>query len=546
MELDRTRIAIRERGFLEIMDLSLRILRRYPAPLFITWFLGALPFAALNAVLLGRVVDEFDWGSSAARYLWLMIQLVFIEAPAATSLMTLYLGAAMFFENASAGRIWRDWRQSLPALLWLHGLMRGVIPALALTWLIWPQESFSPAEVFLPMLCLYAVAIRAARPFIGEIVLLERNPLSKRAGAMTVARRSAALHGPSTGDLMARWLGSAAIGVLLGVVLVFGFWSLQETFVHQWQWGWFMIYAAAPTALWMLAGFFAVVRFLSYLDIRIRREGWEVELRLRAEATRHAQQMAITQSSAVLVVAFMVAWLAGGSAVVADDALSEAAKQQLADSMPWYDESTGELKPSTAEETEPPPRPKDWKPPKREDDEEDEEKASRRRAAQPVDPAAFLNYVLWSVGSVLLIALIVLIIVAIVRARGKEKRKTPSFEDIAKIEELPFAVRKPKGDFLSEARRLYQEGKYGEAMLYFYSYLLLKLDRRQLIHLDRGKTNRQYLRELRGFRSLRGIVEPSMIAFEEVFFGRHKLTRDRFERCFGKLDEFEQLVEQAA
>ena len=41
-----------------------------------------------------------------------------------------------------------------------------------------------------------------------------------------------------------------------------------------------------PLSLWLVAGFLAVVRFLSYLDIRIRQEGWAVELRIRAEATR--------------------------------------------------------------------------------------------------------------------------------------------------------------------------------------------------------------------------------------------------------------------
>ena len=34
-----------------------------------------------------------------------------------------------------------------------------------------------------------------------------------------------------------------------------------------------------------------VVRFLSYLDLRIRHEGWEVELLMRAEALRLATQM---------------------------------------------------------------------------------------------------------------------------------------------------------------------------------------------------------------------------------------------------------------
>jgi len=41
-----------------------------------------------------------------------------------------------------------------------------------------------------------------------------------------------------------------------------------------------------PIAIWLTVGYMAVVRFLGYLDLRIRREGWEVELRLRAEALK--------------------------------------------------------------------------------------------------------------------------------------------------------------------------------------------------------------------------------------------------------------------
>ena len=41
-----------------------------------------------------------------------------------------------------------------------------------------------------------------------------------------------------------------------------------------------------PLAGWLVIGFFAIVRFLAYLDLRIRREGWEVELVMRAEAAR--------------------------------------------------------------------------------------------------------------------------------------------------------------------------------------------------------------------------------------------------------------------
>jgi hypothetical protein len=41
-----------------------------------------------------------------------------------------------------------------------------------------------------------------------------------------------------------------------------------------------------PLTIWIVIGFFAVVRFLCYLDLRIRREGWEVELAMRAEEAR--------------------------------------------------------------------------------------------------------------------------------------------------------------------------------------------------------------------------------------------------------------------
>jgi hypothetical protein len=46
-----------------------------------------------------------------------------------------------------------------------------------------------------------------------------------------------------------------------------------------------------PVVLWIVGGYMTVVRFLGYLDLRIRREGWEVELTMRAEAARLARQL---------------------------------------------------------------------------------------------------------------------------------------------------------------------------------------------------------------------------------------------------------------
>ncbi len=45
-------------------------------------------------------------------------------------------------------------------------------------------------------------------------------------------------------------------------------------------------------AYWLVAVYFTAVRFLSYLDGRIRNEGWEVELLLRGQRARLTRQIA--------------------------------------------------------------------------------------------------------------------------------------------------------------------------------------------------------------------------------------------------------------
>jgi hypothetical protein len=54
----------------------------------------------------------------------------------------------------------------------------------------------------------------------------------------------------------------------------------------SWQLSWFDVQVVYPACLWLVVAFMSVVRFLNYLDLRIRHEGWEVELLMRAEALR--------------------------------------------------------------------------------------------------------------------------------------------------------------------------------------------------------------------------------------------------------------------
>jgi hypothetical protein len=126
---------------------------------------------------------------------------------------------------------------------------------------------------------------------------------------------------------------------------------------------------------------------------------------------------------------------------------------------------------------------------------------------------------------------------------GSEMEFEPTAGEIDRVEALPYQVRRSVGNLLSEAQRLYEAGRYGEAIVYLYSHFLVELDRHQRIRLAKGKTNRQYLRELRSHAELREIVETTMLVFEDAFFGRYEITRERFESCWRLVPALQRALE---
>ena len=86
-------------------------------------------------------------------------------------------------------------------------------------------------------------------------------------------------------------MSTAIIGILLTGAVAATFVFASGTLFNDWQPGPAMIRFMYPATLWIVAGYLSVVRFLSYLDLRIRHEGWEVELRLRAEASRQLPKL---------------------------------------------------------------------------------------------------------------------------------------------------------------------------------------------------------------------------------------------------------------
>lgn len=272
MQFDQQRIAVRERSIVEIFDLALAVMRERGLPLFNAFTVGVVPFMLFNGLLLYGMVHNVDaedydskWG-----YLYLLILLVVFETPLATAPLTIYLGQTMFQDRPTARQVAADFWRALPQLLFYQFFLRGI-------WCIMQITAIVP----------YWWA-----PYLNEIILLEKNPLRARVQrGVTTSIRSNLLHGTARGILFGRWMASLCCGTLMTLALFCALWAVLSKLAGHWLTDETAYLVLWPISLWSVMGFFAIVRFLAYLDLRIRHEGWEVELLMRAEAARLGRQL---------------------------------------------------------------------------------------------------------------------------------------------------------------------------------------------------------------------------------------------------------------
>ena len=114
-----------------------------------------------------------------------------------------------------------------------------------------------------------------------------------------------------------------------------------------------------------------------------------------------------------------------------------------------------------------------------------------------------------------------------------------SEQEKAKLLDLPFEVEPSMLGLFAQAERFRAAGDYSKAIVYLFSYALVEMDGARCIHLARGKTNRAYLRELKGRDGLRDFTHQLVQAFEFAFFGKHVLSQEAFERIWSQVPSFE-------
>lgn len=188
------------------------------------------------------------------------------------------------------GDAWREFRRAWPQVFVCLVLIRGPAAAWFLLFLTRDEGVFTTYEGILILVAGFVALVRAIRPFMTEIVMLEHNPWTARSSqAMTLSRRLNLLHASVNSNLFPRWLATAVVTVVLTGALAHGLLAVSGYFGGSWRWGPVLVNVGIPAAMWVVVMYVTIVRFLSYLDVRIRNEGWEVELQLKAEAARLAR-----------------------------------------------------------------------------------------------------------------------------------------------------------------------------------------------------------------------------------------------------------------
>jgi hypothetical protein len=249
MNADRTLIRIRERSFLDLLDLGLLVLRRRPIPLLLASSAGILPFAALNAWLLAsRQVEPFQW-----------MAILYMEAPWATLPLTIVLGGLLFGESPGAREVVRSVVRALPSLILVHLVLRSLLAASVVLFVLLPARLWSASEV----------------------ILLER------LRGLDAVRRCWQLSRDRGGEFFFQWLAQLAFGAAFAVCFATGAHSVYEAILgSDLTWERPLLSASGAVffhlAVWIAIAFSGITRFLVYIDERTRAEGWELRIRLQA------------------------------------------------------------------------------------------------------------------------------------------------------------------------------------------------------------------------------------------------------------------------
>jgi hypothetical protein len=207
----------------------------------------------------------------------------------------------------------------------------------------------------------------------------------------------------------------------------------------------------------------------------------------------------------------------GQSMVVAADKPANARAALQKRSYPWYDAKSDAFRPVSPEK-----EPERWN----------------------LDfNLPFAQIILWVLlGIVVALLLMALfqwartVVFPVERDDGSVVETQVSLERLEALPEMARGVR----DLMGEAMRLASVGDYAQAMVFYFSWQLVELDKQQALELQKGKTNRRYLSEVAQSRpDVAELFRLSIRLFEDAFFGSLSVSRENFDRVWNQRSSFD-------
>ena len=263
-ELDRHSIVIRKRSLLESADLMFCVLRTHFGSLFSLFFLLVIPFYGLNYFLMKSLgtwdaIDAYEFASNTMVYCCILVVLQSLELQFVASLMITYLGMLVFMPDDNPKKIsaFIRWFMSMGQIVFYLVLLRPILFAFF--------------------------------PFLTQIIVLEKTPfVTQNKNTLSTWKRTKRLHRSQFGETMVVFFAGtflgfwAAFGICVTATSTVKFlFSIDDITNSFW-----IVTLIYPFVFWFVMLYFSVFQFLRYLDLRIEREGWDVELALRAERAR--------------------------------------------------------------------------------------------------------------------------------------------------------------------------------------------------------------------------------------------------------------------
>ena len=262
MDVLNARVALRERGLLDVLDLTVRFIVAH-ASIYVRLTL------AVVVPLGGLVTWAVSYLEVAPAWLVLIVSAHFVQLP-----FTALAGRLVFERDVRLRDVLRDTLRVLPRafgmrFLQLAGIVGGGLVA-----------------------CIPGFWLAAAWIFAPEVLVLEGSrPIATLGRARRMVNRQ---FGTAIGALAVLSLLHAVATYLFdrGGITVLG--ELLQVTPPEPAFTWSPLHLGAPTVLaalgfWLFVPFGTTARFLVYIDLRTRSEAWDVQTRFAAIAARLAE-----------------------------------------------------------------------------------------------------------------------------------------------------------------------------------------------------------------------------------------------------------------